>query len=276
MRTLALIFTLGLFILPVAQAQTTGSDVIDRTIDAYEEMMAPVDNYLIEQESMGVTTTMYFERQEDGEYLGFYPTGNGLHLDEEADISLSTMSIQMLRAMQPHARAVSDKTINGTRALGVRVEDFRDIADRFGMTPEEDDEDEMTVESATFYVGADDYLVRQVVMDGTMQMDGDPVPVSTTITFDDFRTIDGMRHPFHSRVEITGIDALMSDQDREEIQEMMEGFEQAMEQMPPEQREMMEAQMRNQMAEFEQMMAGDAMTMEMRVTDLQVNTGRPE
>lgn len=45
MRTLLLTFALGLLALPVAQAQTTGSDIIDQTIAAYEEMMrgAPED-----------------------------------------------------------------------------------------------------------------------------------------------------------------------------------------------------------------------------------------
>ncbi|MGD8728020.1 MAG: hypothetical protein PVH40_10265, partial [Gemmatimonadales bacterium] len=89
-----------------------------------------------------------------------------------------------------------------------------------------------------------------------------------------------MLHPFLVTVEVRGLaDAMgVSPQEMAELREQLDEMKKQLAEMPEAQRKMVEGMMEQRMAGLEQMLqnSGDgAMTIEMRVKELRVNSGPP-
>jgi hypothetical protein len=277
-RPLSLL-ALSLLLVAPAEAQPTAAQILDRAVAAYEGMMAGVENYTLTQEVMGFTVTTYFQRVPGTtEYEAYLVTPDGLEReDDDTAGSGAPPPVEMLRAMRARAEAVGSETIGGVRTHGVRIEDFGTLAEQYGAIPPTGEEAaSMEMDTATFYFGADDGLTRRAVIEGTVQEDGPPTPMRIEMTFEDYRTVGGMRYPFQTTMKLSGMEESMSAEEQAELRRGLEDARRQFEQLPPAQREMMERMMGDQLRQMEGVLAGEAYEMAIRVTDLRVNEGRPD
>lgn len=269
-----LLLALGALLLAPAAAAQSAADVLDRAIAAYENMMRGVADYTLTQEVMGNEMTTHFERRAGGEaldYATFLVTPGGLRElgdDEGADF---IQNPAMLARMKQQARLAGTETVGGTRAHAVAVDDFGALSREFNAAPNVG-EGELDVETATFYFGTEDALLRRVTMTGTVTKEGQGAPVEVDLLYDDYRTVSGLRYPFRTTMTLHGLAGTLSPEQRQQLEEARR----QMEQMPPEQREMMERMMGEQLRQFEQMAEGEEMQVQVLVKSLEVNAGRPD
>jgi len=71
-----------------------------------------------------------------------------------------------------------------------------------------------------------------------------------------------------AHMTITGMDQMMSGADVQRAREGMKQLQEQLAHMPAEQRAMIEAQLAPQLAQFEEMLSSESITMEVRVTDV--------
>ena len=120
---------------------------------------------------------------------------------------------------------------------------------------QETDGAEFEVRKITIYVDADDFVTRKAIIEGEMTRDGKKIPVEMESRFEDCREVDGMLHPFRTVLQSTGLNAALSAEDLEKMEE-------AKKQM---------AKIDETFANFE---AG-AIEMVIEVKELRVNAGPP-
>lgn len=264
----------ALLLLPVAHAQSA-EDVLRDALAQYEADMADVENYTITQTAMGFPTTHYAERAEGGDpldytYYAVLPTG----LEPMESEGTMSSPYVLLDRIAEHARYGGTEEVGGTDTHVIVVDDFQEVVEEFEALPEEA-EGELEIETLTLYLGTDDHYVHRMRMEGTMEQEGRTSPVVMTSQFSDYRTVDGLTVPFHTTMEMEGVEGAMDAGEREEARRQLEEARQQMASMPPEQREMMERMMGDQLERLEQMLGGEGFAFEVEVTDVQVNAGRP-
>jgi hypothetical protein len=131
----------------------------------------------------------------------------------------------------------------------------------------------MEPETGTFWLGREDLLLRRVLVDGTMTNEGKTGPVTIDIHLSDYRTVDGLDHPFRTEMKMTGVSAGVSDADMEQARKSLDEMKSKMAEMPEDQRKMMQQMMGGQLEQLEKMVQGNELAMEMIVKDLKVNVG---
>ncbi len=273
-RTTLLFTLLLLGSLTPAAAQSSGEAVLERAMAVHESAMEGVENYTLTHEMMGVSSTLYFEREEaDGPpvFRTYLVTDGELQaLDEDDRAPGASFSYETYRRFVDEARYAGTETVAGEEVHAFVVDDLGAMASSDLGSAEDADLDQ-----GTFYFAADDYRARRIVMEGSAEMDGRRTPIVMTATLSDYRTVDGMTHPFRTAIAVEGMDTQVSEEDRAEARRQLEQLKQQMEEMPSEQRAMMERMMGGQIDNLEQMLAGEGFEMELVVTDLRVNQGPP-
>ena len=165
-------------------------------------------------------------------------------------------------------RAVIENMVDGLNDH--RIDDMGECAEEMGMTGQAGREDGES-ESGTMYIDRDDYVLRRMVMDGTMNADGRSADFGMTMTMSDYRTTDGLLHPWMTEMVMTGLGAMRGGEDGEDLESQIAEMRAQMEQIPESMRGMIEDQIKM----LEDSMQGDGMTVTMTVTDVTVNQGPP-
>lgn len=274
----ALLLLAATLLVPAALAQSA-EDVLREAMDRYAAEMDGVRDYTVTQAFMGREVTTYAERADGAGPLAFtyhLVTANGLVDMSEMDSDPTPPDpYLMLDRIADEASYAGTEDVGGTRAHVIAVDDFGEIAREFGAVPE-DAADEFDIQTATFYIGTDDYRIHRMTMAGTMTNDGETSPVRFDTQLTDYRTVDGLTLPHRTKMRMEGMESQMSDAEREEARQQLEQLRAQMAQMSEDQRRMMEGMMGDQLENLEQMLGGGGFEMEMEVTDVKVNTGRPE
>lgn len=258
-----------------AEAQSAG-EILQTALERYEARMEGIDDYSVTQEVMGMSTTTYFEKQTvDGhpvfrvasssvQGMGMEETGS---LDDEA----VTNPYRFLPEVTDRATLDGSETLDGLDTWAVSIDDFSGL-DFGAPTPDEGD---FRPTRGVFYLDKDDYLLRQMRVEGEMERDGEAAPVTMVARMSDYREVEGLLHPFRIDMRIEGITAAVSEEERAEIEQQMEQLQQQLESMPESQREMAEGMMGPQLEQMREMLSSGAMEMTLEVTELRVNEGPP-
>jgi hypothetical protein len=256
-----------------ALAQPSAQQIVDRAAQAYANMMADVDSYLITMDTFGMQHETYFQRVEGGGPLDYDvqvrvagQTG-WISGDDEPSGTMGLPTQEMLERLRDSARLDGETTIDGRRAYVLVVSDPADVFDPGDLPTEGDFE----LRSMKLFIASDDYTMLGFDGDGVARQDGRATDITMEMRSSDFRSVGGMRHPFLTTMRIGGLTAGMSPQERRQLEEARRQLEQ----LPPEQRAMMERMMGDQLQQLQRMAEGEALEMEMRVVDLQVNVPRP-
>ena len=242
-------------------------------MQAYSNMMSGVDSYLITMDMFGMVHQTYFERVEGTSPLDYQiqvrisgQTGWTSGDDEMAG-SAGQPTREMFERLRQSAQLRGEHTIDGRRAYALVVDDPSDVFDPADLPADEDFE----LQTMTLYIAADDYTVLGFDGEGSARQNGRATDITMEMRASDFRTVNGMKHPFLTTMRIGGLTSGMSPQERSQLEEARRQLEQ----LPAQQRAMMERMMGDQLEQLQRMADGEAMEMQMRVVDLQVNVPRP-
>ncbi|UCF18595.1 MAG: hypothetical protein JSU87_11680 [Gemmatimonadota bacterium] len=244
----------------------SAEDIIGRALDQYERRMSKIENYTVVQEVMGIEVTNYFEkRMVDGRpVFELQDKYGGSEQDELGDMYYAFMDVAK------NARVEGKEKVDGRDCHVLLIDDFS------GLDMGREGDDDFEPKKGLFYLDTDDYVLRRMVMDGTITADGQQKPVTLDAYFEDYREVAGMLHPFVMRMQMSGLQGSMSQEEIEEARKNLEEMKKQLAEMPESQRAMVEKMMGSQMENLEKMVNQGSMEFTITVKDLQVNKGAPE
>lgn len=269
-RIATLVPTLAL--LAVAPSTVTAQDaaqVLEAALDRHAERVANVDNYTVTMDILGNETTTYLVKKDVNGYPVFV-SPEQTAADDQWDDPYAAFAKMIDRASY-----AGQQTIDGKQTHAIEVTDFEGLD---FMTPPSGGQGEFVPRRMVVYLDDDEYLARKLVMEGDIDVQGgQPSPMTMTALMTDYRTVEGMPHPYRMAVSVTGLANAtgMSGEELAEAKKQLEQLDAQMANMPPEQRKMMEGAMGPQLEKLRQMVETGEMEMSMTVTDLKVNTGPP-
>jgi hypothetical protein len=258
-----------------ASAQSA-KDIFEDAIAAHAKRMEDVQNYTLIQETMGIETILYFERVEGAEGPEFElrkTIVGGAVLEDVATEDESPGgwdAYAFFPEIAERARYEGREDINGRSAHKIVVEDLGDL-DFWGamQTPEQG---EYRPRRGTFFVDPDALVMVRMDMEGTITAPEGTRDANATIFMEDYREVDGMLHPFVTRMSFEGVmPADMSEEDIEEARRSMEELKKNMDAIPESMRGMLQQQLDN----LERMVGSGTMEIQMTVKELRVNHGPP-
>jgi len=257
-----------------ASAQSV-QDIVEQMYDAYEAQAAGIDNYTLIQSAMGMATTSYFEKEiVDGRPVFVMRSGNaqganmnfGLGSDDGAMGNIYEIGPELIQ----HARYAGRESLDGTSVHVLQIDDLSQVS--MAQAPAGGDMD-FQARTGKVFVDADLMIPRRLEFVGDATMPSGVHEVTVQIDQHDVRNIQGLLVPFHTTMQISGLQAMIDPEMQAQLREM----EQQLAQLPPQQREMMERMMGDQLEQLRQMAAGngDSMSVEVEVSDVRVNSGPP-
>lgn len=270
LRSLPALVLLTLVAAAPAAAQSA-EEVLQTALERYEEQISGVETYTVTQEVMGFTTTNRFVKREID--------GHPVFVSEESASDTAAglpegwgNPYRMVPELASRAELAGTTTTDGQEVWVVEIADLEGL-DFENMTPSEV-EGEFRPRQLTFHVDTDDYLFRHLGLRGEMiRDDGTSQPIALDAAFRDYRTIEGMPHPFEIRVNIEGMSGAVSGEELARAREQLQELRSRMEDMPEQQRAMMERMMGPQMEQLEKMVTSGTMDVTVQVKEVLVNEG---
>ncbi len=259
-----------------AAAQSAG-DLLRTAMDRYASRMKGIDSYTVVQEMMGMQATAHFTRVEGSDPPVFSSSvsmeGNGVALKpqqrsaaQEADVYGS------FPELAERATLKGSEAVDGHASHVIQIDDLSGIsvwkraADNSGFTPQ----------TMVIFLDKAQYVPRRIRVGGQMAVNGQTTAVTMVMDMEDYRDIDGLLYPFHTTMDMQGIENAMSPEDRAKAQQSLDQLQAQMKDMPDAQKQMMEKMMGPQMERLQKMLAGGGMHMEIDVKDVKVNPPAPD
>lgn len=268
----------ALLLLAHSAGAQSAAEILSTALDRHEQRAADVDNYTVIQNVAGMRVPIYFEKRMKDGHAVFEPTGmvrrtvQGSAPGPEQQLGSGVGSAEMLVRMSDRTRVAGTESVDGRMAWILQVDDASDL----GLGS-----DEFTPSTLTIHLDQLDYVPLRMAVAGQMEVEGRSHAVTMKTKFEDYREVHGLLHPFRSTITLEGMSAMMDGVDPDDVRNQMAELRKQLEDMPPEQRRMMEEQMKN-MPQMEQMMeqmaamaAGEAMEMTVEVEEIRVNDGPP-
>jgi len=257
-----------------ASAQSV-SDIVEQMYASYERQAAGVDNYTLVQTVMGFESTSYFEKETVDGHAVFTMRGGsaqganlnfGLGGDDSGMGDVYAMGPELIE----HARYAGREQIDGSSVHVLAIDDLSQVALAQQSTP---DDMEFQAKTGHIYVDADMMIPRRMEFVGDATTPNGASEVTVTIDLQDIRNVEGLLIPYHTAMRISGLQAMIDPETQAQLREM----EQQLAALPADQRQMMERMLGAQLEQLRQMASGggDAMSVEVTVSDVRVNSGPP-
>lgn len=267
-----LLLLIGSFV-PLPALAADAQEIIDKVVTLQEERREGVDRYVVEQEAMGYVSKITFERTTvtgpDGEPVDTFrmvlpdemmQQGEEPVMSQDDFEDMAQEAVYSIAAFSESAELVGTETVDGRKAYHLVAENLerkRSFAEN----------QEFTLQTINAWIDADEYVPLKLVMDGTMDTDGTPRPVTIETIERDYRTVPGsnMYEPYQQVMRLTGEMADETKRQMEEARAQLEEFDKQMAEMPESQRNMMMNMMGEQIEMMRKMAAGDGIEI---VTDV--------
>lgn len=258
---------------PATAAGQSVADVVNGMYSAMERYSEDVDNYTVVQTVMGFETRTYFEKEVvDGRTIfrpremaaadrGMRGGGNDLRFGDITEFG---------DGLVEHGRYAGRETVDGREVHVIAVDDLSALD---MPTPAGPRDVEFEPRSGRIYVDTELFVPRRMEFVGEAASPGGPQEVTTRVDMLEYREVDGLLVSYRNVITIDGLQAMVDPEMEAQLEEMMKQLET----MDPEQRAMMERMMGPQIEQLREMMSGGggAMTMEITVTEVIVNSGPP-
>ena len=270
----ALLLSIG-SILPLPLFAGDAQEIIDKVLELDQERRKGVNRYVVEQEVMGQVSTITFERTTvtgpDGKPVETFrmvlpddmlqPEAGGEAVMSQDDFEdMAQEGVYAIAAFSDSAELVGTENVDGREAHHLVAENL-DRARGFG------EGGEFTLQTVNVWIDADEYVPLRMIMDGTMDTDGTPRPVTIETIERDYRKVPGsnMYEPYQQVMRLTGEMADETKRQMEEAREQLAEFDRQLAEMPENQRQMMMNMMGEQIEMMRKMAAGDGIEI---VTDV--------
>lgn len=249
------------------------AEVLETVWQHYEQSIRDVDDYKIVTEEF---TTHYVKQYENGrpyfvsqvETDSFWGSISGLGMHTTSPmVDADFFSAEVFEHLKQNATYSGSESIDGLNTHVIFLEDMRVFMDAF------DDVDEPMGE-LRLYFDDEDWVLRQMKFSAEAEIEEGRVQVIEPIVrMKDYRNISGMLIPFETSISVQGLTEHLSDAEREEAQQALLEFERELEQMPAQQRQMLEQMMSGQLDQLRNLLADDSIEFFIRVKEVVVNTG---
>ena len=250
-------------------------EIIDKVLEMDEERRKGVNRYIVEQEVMGQVSTITFERTTvtgpDGKPVETFrmvlpddmlrPDAGGEAVMSQDDFEdMAQEGVYAIAAFSDSAELVGTENVDGREAHHL-------VADNLDRTRSIAEGGEFALQTVNVWIDADEYVPLRMVMDGTMDTDGTPRPVTIETIERDYRKVPGsnMYEPYQQVMRLTGEMADETKRQMEEAREQLAEFDRQLAEMPESQRQMMMNMMGEQIEMMRKMAAGDGIEI---VTDV--------
>jgi len=274
MRTMHFHPMVGLLALFILFASGDGlaqdaAGILQTALEKYEERVAEIDDYTVTYAIMGREVSSHLRK----EVVDGHPVFVAVDEDEDASAQRDWDPYRVFPQLSARAEIVGRETIDGVQAHGLRVDDFEGLD--IGMPT--DVQGEFEPRTLTLWIDTGEHLLRRMDLEGVLVANGEERPLEMSARMLDYRTVEGMPHPFRTAIEIKGMmgSGSASDEQAVEAGEQLAELERRMAEMPASQREMMEKMMGTQLEQLRKMVQSGNFEIELIVTDLKVNTGPP-
>lgn len=261
--------------LPQGVAAQSVSDIVDQMYASYERQAANVDNYTVVQSVMGFETTSYFVKETvDGHPIFRLQGGSSGNDNFNFSLGGDDTGLGDVYAIGPelieHARYAGREQVGDGTAHVLAIDDLSQVS--LGQQPTPDDMD-FTAKTGRIYVDTDMLIPRRLEFTGDAQTPNGTHPVTVTIDMQDIRDVSGLLIPYRTAMQISGLQAMIDPEMQAQLREM----EEQLAALPPDQREMMERMLGQQLEQLRKMAAGggDMMSIDVTVSDVRVNSGPP-
>lgn len=275
MRTEAMLVALamaGSVLAAPARAQDAG-EILQTALDRYAERAQGVENYTVVYGGFmgsGDITTYYEKEMVDG-----FPVFRTVSVGgTETGPTQGWDAYAKFPEIAERAEYRGTEEVDGVTAHVLTVDDFEGFD--FGGQGAGAAAD-FEPEAMTLWIDGADWLIRRMRIEGTAEMNGEQTPMTMVASLRDYRVVEGMPFPYVMAIEVEGAMAAsgMSDEEAEEAREQLAELREQLENMPEQQREMMQRLMGSQIENLEKMVGSGTLEMTIEVQDLRVNTGPP-
>lgn len=271
-RTRALALTsLALVIATAPASSQDASEIIDRMLAEYEARAEGIDDYTVVQSFMGFEATSYFVKQmRDGRPV-FELQSVATDADEMEDPGPGSLDdiYAVGDDFKENAEYVGRETVDGsdTHVLDITDLENTELGQQIGQ------DSEFRPVSGRFFIDAELYVPRRMVLDGELTNEDGVHDVTMTMDMEDYREHEGLLLAHRTVMTVEGLGAALDEEARAQFEEM----ERELAEMSPEQRRMVESMMSDQLDQFRAMMSGEdePMVVEVQVSQVRVNAGPP-
>ncbi len=187
-------------------------------------------------------------------------------VDEDGFVFAVGLNSDLLLELVRKASSVARAAHEGKRAYQIDITD-PDVLREIGQMGDHDALKDFEPKSATLWLDASDFRIHRIQM-AQAGPSGDDVDVE--LFFAGYQLHRGLPIARAVLMKVTGMEAFMEQPEMRQAMRQLERMKSQLEQMPPEQRAMIEAMLAPQMAQLEEMLAGGAMEMEIEITDVRV------
>jgi hypothetical protein len=273
-RSIAMAFALALVFAAGVTAQSV-SGIVDDMYASYERQARGVENYTLVQTVMGFESTSYFEKEMVNGHAVFRMRGGsgqvanmnfGLGSDEAGMGDIYSIGPQLIE----HARYAGREQVGGSSVHVLAIDDLSQVSLGQQSTPGDMD---FVAKTGRVYVDTEMMIPRRMEFSGDATTPTGVHEVTVSIDLQDIRNVEGLLIPYHTAMQISGLQAMIDPEMQAQLREM----EQQLAALPADQRQMMERMLGAQLDQLRQMASGggDAMSVEVTVSEVRVNAGPP-
>jgi hypothetical protein len=254
-------------IVPAAAFAMDAQDIIGKVLELEAERREGVNRYVVEQEVMGQVSKITFERTTvtgpDGKPMDTFRMvlpdemlqagpGEDPVMSQDDFEDMAQEAVYSIAAFSESAELVGTETVEGRKAYHL-------VAENLDRKRSIDGAQEFVLQTINAWIDSEMYVPLKLVMDGTMDTDGTPRPVTIETIERDYRAVPGsnMYEPYQQVMRLTGEMADETKRQMEEAQTHLAKLEKQLAEMPESQRQMMMSMMGEQIEMMRKMAAGE-------------------
>lgn len=244
----------------------SAQEILETALDRYEARAEGIERYTVVQDAMGFETTVTFERAEVDGRTVFLPAGQA---GEGPDAGGLAALQRLYPEMAEKATVAGETDIEGETCWILVVDDPVGMDLDLPMG-EAGGEGEFVPESLSLAIDQGEYVVRRMEVEGEVRSEGEARPTKVRVELSDYRDVEGMLHPFRTRILVEGAVPGMSDEELAEARAGLEEMERQLEEMDESQRAMVERMMGPRMERLREMLAEGTMELEVVTKEVRV------
>lgn len=267
-----------LLLAPASLRPQSVSEIVAHYGAENERRLEGVDNVLLVQSVMGMSSELYMEKVESNGSVMLQPRvmrtqGMTIPLQPGASDAafLGDPSVYLFE-FADEAELRGTELVDGVETTVLSIEDLTGVA--FGL-PGLSAQQDMEVRSLRLFVDTEDWVIRRMEASAEVTTPGGPSEATLRADLTDFRATGEFIHPFRIVASIGGMGSGVSSAEIEQARRFLEEMEEQLEEMPAGQRQVVQQIMDSQMQNLLDMLASDSITVEIDVQEVRLNEGAP-